>query len=88
MPCHDGREAEWAELERRQRDAMTALLCGVMNHDPKAIDLADRWATHHRRVDTLRKSVRYDWQNEDISRELAACDRILEAAHKALCVPA
>lgn len=86
MPCTDGREAYEAELDSRRRDALTALLCGVMNTDKRALEFAVEWCTHHAVIDQLRKAVKYNWQDQRIFDARHKCDEVLDRAHAALCV--
>lgn len=87
MPCSDGaREREWQEAEARRRDALAALLCGVMRLDVPAMTLATEWCEHHGVIDNLRKQVKYDWQDSRIADLKSKCDEVLDRAHQALCV--
>jgi hypothetical protein len=85
MPCYDGREAESRKLAARHHDAMTALLCGVLEANPGALTLAHGWFYHHRKIDEYRKHVKYDSDDKRIEREQGYCDTILEQAYLALC---
>lgn len=87
MPCRDGREQEDQERTKRRQDAMTAILCGVMQSDKRALEFAAEWCGHHAEADGLRKGVKYDWQDKRILEALAKCDAVCERAYQALCMP-
>lgn len=85
MPCYDGRDQEDAIAAARRHDAMTAMLCGVMNTEKRALQLAVEWCSHHALADKLRKGVKYDWQDTRIGEALRKCDEVCDRAHAELC---
>lgn len=85
MPCYDNRAELDSVNTRRRYDAMTAILCGTMNQDPRACELATRWHEHHKRIDRLRAKFVGDRDHPQIETELAGCDRVLDEAYELLC---
>jgi hypothetical protein len=76
MPCSSGYE----EIDKRREDAVTALLCGVMNRDSKAIELAAEWARHHNNSEEAES--RHASGYHDRQRALEVLDRAYEALCK------
>lgn len=51
MPCSHGYE----EIDARRRDALVAMLCGVLCQKQDAIRFAHEWFVHHRAADEARR---------------------------------
>lgn len=82
MPCCDGREQESAAKASRDRDAMAALLCGVMRANRVARDLAETWYFWHAGLDDLRKTDPY---GKDANMARGQISQVLDRAYIALC---
>ncbi len=85
MPCHDGREEQDRKDRARRYDALTALLCGVLQGKEDAILLGQSWRLWHDVVDEHREFVKYDFEDPRILEALNNCDKILDEAYNQLC---
>lgn len=82
MPCYDDTPDRENAIER---NAMTAILCGVMDSEPRALSFAYQWHQHHKEIDRRRKLVKWDHEDPEIRKMRDNCFAVLKAAHDALC---
>lgn len=87
MPCVDGREREGEERRQRDIDALSALLCGVLDKKSSRVqELADEWFWWHQQLDVARRERPTGQFNLDHAREYRdGVSRVLAKAHKELC---
>jgi hypothetical protein len=77
MPCYDGQDAENRIHDQKLKNALTALLCGVMRGDARAIAAADQWHVLHCEIDQRRSKVDYDWRDAEIGKLRGHADNVL-----------
>lgn len=80
MPCHDEQD-DRGEYSLKIKNALTAMLCGVMRMDQTMVGAAQEWFQLHEQIDHRRRGVRWDWQDARIGELQLRADEVLLGAY-------